>query len=600
MARYSDSFINRVAQANDIVEVVGQFIALKKRGREFLGLCPFHDDHRPSLHVSPTKQIFKCFVCGAGGGVFQFLMQYQKLTFPEAVRQLAERAGIPLPREQVPSRADRSLSREQLVKLMTFAARYYRDQLLGQAGAAALAYARSRGLSDRSIRRFGLGYAPDAWEHLTLAARKAGFSERQLLATGLACRRDDGSCYDRFRNRLIFPIVNLVGEVIAFGGRALDAAEQAKYLNSPETVLFDKSANLYALNWSRQAVVETGRVIVVEGYLDALMCIQEGVPNVVATLGTALTDRHVRLLSRFARDVVLVFDADTAGQAAARRAIETFLTQRVNVRVAAVPQQSAGEGQVKDPCDYVLAAGGEAMRALADEAPDALEYAWRRQREAYLRAGTLAEKNAVLEEFLTLIVSCSAYGAIDAIRQGMLVAQLAELVGVDADGIAARMRRLARQVRRATGPAQEGTYAAENPQHRAERWILGALLNEPELFGRVAGKVTPEMFEEPSLRVVAEEVWRLAAADRLELAVLLGTGRGQELGTLITDLQLDAERRGQFDQTLQGAVEVLVRRWQERELAELKARRGVRDPELLRKIVERRREPDKGRFPGAG
>ena len=599
MARYSNSFINRVAQANDIVEVVGQFIALKKRGREFLGLCPFHDDHRPSLRVSPAKQIFKCFVCGAGGGVFQFLMQYQKLTFPEAVRQLAERAGIPLPREQTPTQADQSLSREQLVKLTTFAARYYREQLFSEAGSATLAYARRRGLTEKSIRRFGLGYAPDAWEQLTRAARKAGFTTRQLLAAGLARQREDGSCYDRLRHRLIFPILNLTGEVIAFGGRALDDSDPAKYLNSPETPLFDKSANLYALNWSRQAIVDSGQVVVVEGYLDALMCLQEGLPNVVATLGTALTDRHVRLLSRFAGDVVLLFDADSAGQAAAQRAIETFLTQRVNVRVAAVPQQAGGQDQIKDPCDYVLAAGGEAMRELVARAPDALEYAWQRQREAYMRAGTLAEKNALLEEFLSLVVSCSAYGAIDAVHQGLLVAQLAELVGVEADGIAARMRRLARQVRRATAPTPQGTYASENPQHRAERWILGALLNEPELFAQVAGKVTPAMFEDPALRAVAEEVWQLAGSDRLELAVLLSTERGQELGVLITDLQLDAERRGQLDQTVQDATEVMLRRQQERQLAELKARRGVRDPEVLSKVCERHRQPDKGRFPGA-
>jgi len=463
LARFSDSFINRVAQANDIVEVVGQFVALKKRGKDFLGLCPFHDDNRPSMHVSPVKQIFKCFACGAGGGVFQFLMQYQKLTFPEAVRQMADRAGIPMPVENAPAHVDRSLSAEALTKLTDFARQYYSKLLWSAAGAEALEYARGRRLGDESIRRFGLGYAPPAWEALRAEARKHGYTDRQLAGAGLAVQRDDGSCYDRFRHRLMFPILDLTDRVIAFGGRALAAEERAKYLNSPETDLFDKSANLYALNWSRQAIVQSKRAVVVEGYLDALMCIQEGIPNMAATLGTALTDRHVRLLSRFAEDVVLVFDADVAGQAAAERALEMFLSQRIHVRVATVPDA----GGVKDPCDYVLAEGPAALARLLSEAPDALQYAWGRRRDAYLAAETLARKATILEEFLQLIVSSAAYGAVDPLRQGLLIAHLSELVGLPPADVAAQMRRVARRVRR---PAS----GSEPRRACSRRWKTGS------------------------------------------------------------------------------------------------------------------------------
>lgn len=597
MALFPERFISQVQQATDIVEVVGQYVALKKRGKEFVGVCPFHEDHRPSLNVSPTKQIYKCFACGAGGGVFQFLTQLQKLSFPEAVRQLAERAGIPAPAVQEAPGADRSSSREALAELCTFAARFYRDALLSEQGASALAYARGRALSDDSIRRFGVGYAPDAWESLRAAATKGGFTDRQLLAAGLVSQRENGTCYDRLRNRLIFPIFDAVGKVIAFGGRALSDGEQAKYLNSPETVLFDKSANLYALHWARQEMARTGQGVVVEGYLDALMCHQAGVGNVVATLGTALTERHVRLLSRYAREVVLVFDADVAGQAAAERAIEVFLSQRLNVRVATVPQMAGEGGAVKDPCDYVLAAGAEGMRRLVADAPDALEYAWARRAEAYRQAETLTQKRTILEEFLRLIVSSAAYGAIDALRQGLLVGHLAELVGLSPRDVNEQMRRLGRRVGRASATGGDESAPPEQATDRAERWALGALISHPELFDTVRDKIAPGMFDSPALRAVAEQVWLLAGQGRLELAALLGAGESEHWGRVVTDLQIAAEKRGNHRRHLAEAAEDLQRRRRRQELQLLKAKMDTDKDAALREIGSRLRSPDPRRRP---
>ena len=597
MARFSDSFVNQVAQANDIVEVVGQYVALKKRGKEYLGLCPFHDDRRPSLNVSPAKQIFKCFACGAGGGVFQFLMLYHKHTFPEAVGELARRASIPLPRPEHGEPVDRSLSAEALGKLTTFAARFYRDQLTAPAGAAALAYARQRELTDESIRRFGLGYAPDGWDGLRSAALGAAFTDRQLVSAGLAAQRDSGGTYDRFRNRLMFPILDVGGRVIAFGGRALDPADRAKYLNSPETDLFDKSANLYALNWSRQEIIRTAQAVVVEGYLDALMCLQAGVGNVVATLGTALTDRHVALLGRYAQDVVLVFDADVAGQAAAERAIELFLSQRVNVRVAGIGGDPRGE--VKDPCDFVLASGADALRELLAGAPDALEHAWSRRREEYLQAPTLAQKRAVVEEFLRLVVSSAAYGAIDALRQGLLVGHVSELLGLPVGDVTAQMRRIARRLGRGGAPAGEPVQddRPDTGTGRAQRWILGVLLNEPGRFAEAAESVSPALFDEPALRALAEEVWRLGGEDRLDVTALLACPQAGQWGTLVTDLQLAGERRGHYARTLADAAEVLLRRRRRAELEGLKAEPGPRRRELMKRIAEEGRKPDGRRLP---
>jgi DNA primase len=565
MVRFSEQFVQQVAQATDIVDLIGQYVALKKSGREFVGLCPFHDDKRPSLTVSPTKQIFKCFACGAGGGVFQFLSLYEKLSFPEAVRTLAERANIPLPREAAPTAPEAGLSKNDLVAAMTYAARFYRSQLRAPAGASALEYVRGRGISEESISRFGLGYAPDSWDSILNSALREGFGEAQLVAAGLVARREERpGCYDRFRNRLIFPIINPSGEVIAFGGRALAEGERAKYINSPDTPLFNKSNQLYALNWSREGIVSSGRAIVVEGYFDAIMPIQCGVENVVATLGTALTDRHVRLLSRYARETVLVFDADTAGAAAAERAMEVFLAQQIQVRVAIIP-----EG--KDPCDYCLSQGGDAFSSLIAQAPDALEYIWNKRREAVRTAGNnLADSRLAVEDFLRLVASSAAFGAIDEVRRGQLAQHIGHLLNIPPTELQQQMRRLARQATRATSHPTVVEPRAKgwgDPQ----RQILEVLLNRPDLFDQVAERIDPEHFDDPFLRLVAKNVWELGKAGRLCLEELLAKEEMSTVASLAAELSTVGEKRGNFEQTLLGAVEHLLYRQDRKKMQDLRS-----------------------------
>ena len=551
MARFTEQFIQQVAQATDIVELIGQYVALTRRGREFVSVCPFHDDHKPSMYVSPAKQIFKCFACGAGGGVYQFLVLYDKLAFPEAVRALAERAHIPLPREADEPAVPQGLSKAELAEVTAFAASFFRRALRSDQGAAALEYARGRGLTDESIERFSLGYAPPGWDALAAAARRKGFRENQLVAAGLAVPRESGGCYDRFRNRLMFPILDATGKVIAFGGRALDPEERAKYLNSAESVLFDKSEQLYALSWSREAIVSSGQAIVVEGYLDALVPLQAGVENVVATLGTALTERHVRLLSRYAREAVLVFDADAAGAAAAERGLEIFLAQRIQVRVATIPTG-------KDPCDYTLAEGPEAFARLVAEAPDALEYAWvRRQAEWQAAGGNLADRNRAVEEFLRLVVGTTSFTAADEVRRGQLAQHIAHILNVPATALQQQMRRLGRRLRpAASGPdaRDPGRWASDEPTAMAERQLLEVLLNRPDLFDLAAERIDPADVRDARLRQVAEAVWQLGHADRLSLEELLATEAMGALGGLVTDLAVEGERRGNFEQTLHDAV----------------------------------------------
>ncbi len=586
MARFPEQFIQRVQQATDIVELVSQYVALKNRGKEYVGLCPFHEDHKPSMYVSPVKQIFKCFACGAGGSAMQFLMLYEKMEFPEAVRTLAERAHIELPQTDLRKSPDETgFGKKELLDAVTFAARFYREQLNDSGGASALQYARRRQLTDESIRRFGLGYAPDSWDAFAQEAGRKGYTQALLLAAGLVSRRDGGAgVYDRFRNRLIFPIFDAMGRVIAFGGRALDETERAKYLNSPESMLFDKSSNLYALNWSREAIVSAGCAIIVEGYLDALVPLQSGVGNVVATLGTALTDRHVRLLSRYAREAVLVFDADVAGAAAAERALEVFLAQQIHVRVATIPSG-------KDPCDYCLAEGPDALKKLIDEAPDALEYVWQRRLEAYRQAGgNLADRRRLIEEFLRLVVSSSTYGAIDHIREGQLVQHIGHMLNVAPSDLQRQMRRLSRRLPRSSAKGDEpaeGTYRQESVSI-PERQVLEVLLNNPDLFDAAAERIDASDFSDLVLQQIARKVWSLGMDGNFSLDSMLASEEIAVHGSLLAEMVTEGASRGNFEETLAGAIELMIYRRQRGQIEHLK--QSGYDEKTLRELNDRLRQ----------
>jgi len=596
MARFSEQFIQQVAQATDIVELVGQYVALTKRGREYVCICPFHDDHKPSMYVAPAKQIFKCFSCGAGGGVFQFLCLYEKMAFPEAVKALAERAHIPLPAESCQAQAaPGGMSKTDLAEVMSLAAHFYRAQLRSEAGAAALAYARGRGFTDDSIERFGLGYAPSGWDSLLRAARSKNVRDAQLAAAGLVIQRDEGGYYDRFRDRLMVPILDPGGKVIAFGGRALDPNDRAKYLNSAESILFDKSGNLYALNWAREGIVATGTAVVAEGYLDALIPLQAGISNIVATLGTSLTEQHVRLLSRYAREVVLVFDADAAGAKAADRGLEMFLAQRIHVRVATIP---AG----KDPCDFVLAEGAEAFVRLVSEAPDALQYAWDRRQTAWqLAGGNLASRRAVVEDFLRIVVTSTSYDAIDEIRRGQLAQHIAHMLNIPAPDLQQQMRRMAKHLSRAgaqNARAARGaveSWAPEAAAGQAERELLEVLVNMPDMFDMAAERIDWQDFQDPNLRQLAARVWALGQDHRLSLEDLLADEDLLGLGGLLTDLSAAGEKMANYEATLHGAVSHMLYLRQGRQPAQPPAE--PYSDEALNQVLQQHRQDDLRRHP---
>lgn len=390
MARFPPGFIDDLKAQADIVQVIQDVVPLKQAGSTFKGLCPFHREKTPSFHANREKGFFHCFGCAAGGDVLKFVELHERLSFPEAVQWLAQRFGLAVPESDDPRRdREEAAEREALLKAHELAGEYFREQLRSPAGAAARRHLERRGIGPETAERLGLGFAPPRRDGLTLRLRDAGQPLDLLLRGGLVVQRDGERPRDRFRNRLIIPIARETGSVIAFGGRALGADQQPKYLNSPETPLYSKGRVLYGLHLTKQAVREGGHVVLVEGYFDFAQALQAGVRPVAATCGTALTDRHVRLLRRFCSRTLLSFDPDSAGAGAAARSGELLLAQGFQVHVVQLP---AGD----DPDAFIQRRGGDAyrerLRAARPYLDDALDRA-----AAGRDLSRAAEKRALLD-----------------------------------------------------------------------------------------------------------------------------------------------------------------------------------------------------------
>jgi DNA primase len=369
------SFADRVKQQSDIVRVIGDYVRLKKSGQNFSGLCPFHQEKTPSFSVSPVKQMYYCFGCGKGGDVFQFVMELEKAPFPDAVRTVAEKCGIaiPKPRERSPEERRENQQRTSLVDMHREAAAFFSKHLLISAeGKAALGYLEDRGLDRESITRFGIGFAPSGGDALCRALKQK-FAEKDLEVSGLVGRDQSGRFYDRFRRRIMFPISNETGKVIAFGGRAM-GDDMPKYMNSPETPIYSKSNTLYHLDRAKEALRHSDFAVLVEGYMDAIAVARAGIGNVVASCGTSLAEPQIKLLSRFTQRIVVNYDPDTAGQAATERSLTLLLEKEFDVRVLALPGGA-------DPDKFIKEQGVDAYAKLLTNSPPYLDYLISRARQ---------------------------------------------------------------------------------------------------------------------------------------------------------------------------------------------------------------------------
>lgn len=367
MPGITDEIIERVKHEANIVDVIADYVRLRRSGKNWLGVCPFHEDKRPSMHVEPVKGIFKCFACGEGGNVFTFLMKINNWTFPETVRNLAVQLGIEIPEE----RAERKEygERERYVAAVKDAARRYHGVLRSEAGEHGLTYFRGRGFSDETIKRFGLGYAPDEWRWLLDELTKSGYTPEELEKAGLVLAQQSGrGWYDRFRGRALFPIFEATGRVVGFGARRMnDDPDQPKYINSPDSAIYNKSRVLYGLFHAKDAIRKEGYALFVEGYADVISLHQAGVETAVATCGTAMARDHASLITRYTNRVVLVFDSDLAGEKATERGIDVLIEGGVDVAVARLPD---GE----DPDTFVRKFGPDEFRRRIGEARSFLEF----------------------------------------------------------------------------------------------------------------------------------------------------------------------------------------------------------------------------------
>jgi DNA primase len=537
-------FKELVRARTDIVQLVGERVALQSRrgGREFVGLCPFHDDHNPSLRVDPERQSYKCWACGEGGDCFTFVQKVENVEFRDALELLATRAGLELPRYRGKGGADDGKpTRKELFDVLAWAESEFHTCLRTSSEAkGAREYLEGRRVSRETIEKFRLGYAPREWQFLQDRCR-GRFSQAALAAARLIAERDDSPGYrECFVDRVMFPIRDASGRSVAFGGRVLPSPAPSfggKYINSQDSALFAKNRVVYALDLARGAIIERGAAVVMEGYADCIMAHQFGIANAVATLGTALTENHVAVLKRFTRKVVLVFDGDEAGRKAAEKSLPRFLGQDIDLRILTL------EG-AKDPADFLLAHGAEALGALIESAPESWEYKLRLCIER-IGLGSVDAREQVVREMIDLFRQAPGFGGSP--RENIIIAKLAFLVGMPE----LRARKMLHDARKQAKPAQvhevavkDGVAAGDRFSLAIEREVLELVFADPDSIATVRSQVAVEDFEHEAHRRLLETCYRLAERGVLpSFENVRSATEDAELGSLIMSLDASAREK---------------------------------------------------------
>ncbi len=561
-APLADNVTTAIKRAVNIVDLIGEHIALTRRGRTFKGLCPFHDDHNPSFDVDPERQSYRCWSCNAKGDIFDFVMNRERVDFRAALESLAQRARITLPARRGRTSSE---NRDDLFEVMRWVEGEYCRCLNSEAGLAARQYVEQRGINGESVAAFRLGFVPNEWEWLIQRARAQRITPEQLERCGLVVRRTKGpGYYDKFRGRLMFPIRDARGRTIAFGGRILpqfESTETPKYMNSPETRIFTKGEHLYGLDRARDAITKGGCAVVVEGYTDCIMPHQHGVTNVVGSLGTALGDSQVAILKRYAERIILVFDGDEAGQKAADRALGLFLRHEVDLRVLALPDQS-------DPCEFLLERGGDEFRRLLSGASDALEFKLQ-------RAAQLFDLTSISGRRQALDFVLEAVGAIPVLSSGtqpitreIVLDSLARRLAIPPESVRKRLREIREQGARraikrppsseATAESSESLWQGESP---AERELMEIVLAEPGLIDQILERVSADVFRTPGLRRIFEACVELVRESHgFDLDSLRLVLEDRELACRASTLAETGREKGQVERRLGDVLEHLAGR----------------------------------------
>ncbi len=571
MALVSQSTLEQIRAANDIVDIIGAHVPLKRNGANFVCLCPFHKEKSPSFNVNPSRQIFRCFGCGKGGDVFTFVKEYENLDFMDAVRRLAERARIPLEMDNDPAVRDQRSIKDQLLKLHEAITQRWQQCLAGEAaGQVARDYLERRGVHPDAVLEFRVGAAPEAWDDTVNWAKAKGFSPELCETAGLILRRDSGGWYDRFRGRLIFPICDEQGRVIAFSGRVLQGDEkQAKYVNSPETPIFSKGRVLFALDKAKRPILDAGKAILAEGQLDTIACHSAGIRNVVAPQGTAFTADQARVLKRYVDEVVLCFDGDKAGRNAVIRALDPLLAAGLAIRVASIPPPD-------DPDSWIRAHGAESFQALLNRAQGIFDF--------YLQG--LCSGNDIASDRGRLVVLRSMGEAVHKTANAVLIdtyaQRTAQRLGVDVQSVRAEFRKQAaaaqpRYERSEEDQPLEELASQAMPERPGvnELWLLKYVFLSADLQNFAAVHLEPEWVPNP----VVQRILAMHFQEGGDVVGLLGRFEGDPSAeSLITEAATEQREIPEPERQLADVVRRLRDAWLDRQIALRNGRLG--DPTL--------------------
>lgn len=577
-------FLDELNARCDIVDLVSRYVKLKRSGSNYFGLCPFHNEKTASFSVAPDKQIFHCFGCGAGGGPIRFIMKIEGLEFRDAVEFLARQYGMEVP-EDTADHGQRQ-RRERLLQLMKDAARWFYAQLHAPQGAVPLHYFQQRALSKKTMNNFGLGYAPDSFHALLDAMTAKGYTKEELFAAGLIARSQKGTYYDKFRNRVMFPIIDIRGDVIAFGGRVMDDSKP-KYLNSPETTIFNKSRNLFAINVAKKTKSE--QFLLAEGYMDVIALHQAGFDSAVASLGTSLTEEQARLMSHYTKNVVICYDADGAGQKAAQRAIDILGRAGLSVRVLRIPG-------AKDPDEFIREHGAEAFRKLIERSENHIMY----------RLQTIQDKYDLTQDDQRILFLRDAAREVasltNAVEREVYTARAAKTAGVSAQSFALEVKREQSRRRRQENKRYhrevQTPAAAAQPRDRsiryenvrsalAEEGLLRLMFQDGALIPEIRAAIAPSEFSSQLLGMIFQKACTLYEEGHhittTHLEAELTEGQMDHLGNVLAQ-PIPIETR---QQAIQDYVAVVHNEYLKRTM------QAQEDDDSLLRIAERKKKEAK-------
>ncbi|GHU51131.1 DNA primase [Clostridia bacterium] len=565
--RYAQNVIDEIMHGNNIIDVIGGHTRLKQNGVQYVGLCPFHSEKTPSFSVNAAKQVYYCFGCGESGNVYGFLMRKENLSFYEAVRELAKRIHYKLPEAELSADEKEVIRKKDIIyEINKLSARFFYEQLIGAEGEIARNYLNLRGLSNRTCVLFGLGYSCEKWDLLLNFLKSKGYDVPTIEMAGLAKHNDSGQVYDRFRGRLMFPIIDVLDRIVGFGGRVL-GADEPKYLNSPDTLVFDKSRNLYGINFAKKS--GKGEFILCEGYMDVIALHRFGFNNAVASLGTSFNENHAKVLKRYVSRAVLLFDSDAAGQKAAARAIPVLETAGVACRVLAVPN-------AKDPDEFLTNFGAEAFSEILETAKDSVTYTINSIKNKYNLKDT-AEKVNFTNEAVKFLA-----GRTSELEKNIYAQTVAQISDLPEDVV---RREVAKQsTPPVIIPKREIYKKTPQVQDRAVGAFISILTNDTRLIPIVQNYISPEELINPVHKVLLEEIYK-KQGESISEAELINIGENYEEQKIISaifakPLEISDDKK---EQTLNQILKEVKKQYIEY------SSRQLTDPEDVEKLAVRKR-----------